>query len=196
MRIAAVAGPVAILRAAVAAMILLLGLHDSPAAAAGCGSRGGPGYRGPDGRCVTWADIGRTCGEPPTLRCTAESEHPNAAADPIDRAQIEIVDGDTVRIAGELVRLVGFDTPETGDDTARCDAERERGKKAAARLAELLGTGPLEIRYRKHRDQYGRRLARLTVNGENIGQTLIREQLAVRYRGSGPKMDWCPRSRR
>jgi len=29
------------------------------------GDRGGPGYRGPSGRCVGWADIGKTCGNPP-----------------------------------------------------------------------------------------------------------------------------------
>ncbi len=25
----------------------------------GCGCRGGPGYRGPDGKCVGWVNIGR-----------------------------------------------------------------------------------------------------------------------------------------
>jgi hypothetical protein len=39
---------------------------------AACGDRGGPGYRGPDGRCVGWADIGKTCGTPPTQRCAPE----------------------------------------------------------------------------------------------------------------------------
>lgn len=120
----------------------------------------------------------------------------SATADPIDRARIAIVDGDTIRIDGQTVRLVGFDAPETGDDTARCDAERERGKKAAARLAELLADGDIAIRYRKRRDLYGRLLGRLTVNGKNVGATLIRERLAVRYQGRGPKMDWCPRYRR
>jgi hypothetical protein len=54
----------------------------SPAHGA-CGDRGGPGYRGPSGRCVGWADIGRTCGSPPTTRCTAErtSDGADAAAD-------------------------------------------------------------------------------------------------------------------
>ena len=37
-----------------------------------CGDRGGPGYRSPSGRCVGWADIGKTCGNPPSTRCTAE----------------------------------------------------------------------------------------------------------------------------
>jgi hypothetical protein len=41
-------------------------------ATSGCGSRGGPGYRGPDGKCVGWANIGRICGSPPEARCSAE----------------------------------------------------------------------------------------------------------------------------
>ena len=104
MRIAAVAGPVAMLQAAVAAMILLLGLCDSPAAAAGCGSLGGPGYRGPDGRCVGWADIGRTCGNPPTV-CTENSvlidyviESPNVSGD--DRSVMLLAD--PVRLAVQV----------------------------------------------------------------------------------------------
>ena len=47
-------------------------------ACSGCGCRGGPGYRGPDGRCVGWSDIGRTCGDPPSTRCAPEG--PNAGA--------------------------------------------------------------------------------------------------------------------
>jgi len=37
------------------------------------------GYRGPNGRCVGWSDIGRTCGDPPSTRCTPEG--PNAGAE-------------------------------------------------------------------------------------------------------------------
>lgn len=37
-----------------------------------CGDRGGPGYRGPNGQCVSWVSIGKVCGCPPTTRCTAE----------------------------------------------------------------------------------------------------------------------------
>jgi len=45
---------------------------------AACGTRGGPGYRGPDGKCVGWADIGRKCGNPPSTRCTPEQAQPLA----------------------------------------------------------------------------------------------------------------------
>jgi hypothetical protein len=45
----------------------------------GCGCKGGPGYRAANGRCVGWAEIGRTCGSPPTLRCTPELADQDAA---------------------------------------------------------------------------------------------------------------------
>ena len=38
----------------------------------GCGCRGGPGYRGPDGHCVGWAKLNKICGNPPT-RCSYEA---------------------------------------------------------------------------------------------------------------------------
>jgi hypothetical protein len=59
------------------ALVTYLVMISSPAPAA-CGERGGPGYRGPNGRCVGWMDIGRTCGHPPTLRCTPEMANPGA----------------------------------------------------------------------------------------------------------------------
>jgi hypothetical protein len=58
-------------------------LFTEAEACSGCGCRGGPGYRAPDGRCVGWADIGRKCGSPPTTRCTPEG--PNAGAEDATR---------------------------------------------------------------------------------------------------------------
>ncbi|AVO46089.1 hypothetical protein C6569_13975 [Phreatobacter cathodiphilus] len=43
----------------------------------GCGCRGGPGYRGPDNRCVGFRQLDRVCGVPPTTRCTFEGSSPN-----------------------------------------------------------------------------------------------------------------------
>jgi hypothetical protein len=57
---------------------VLAALVISSPAIAECGSRGGPGYRGPDGKCVGWANIGKVCGNPPTTNCTPEMAHPNA----------------------------------------------------------------------------------------------------------------------
>jgi hypothetical protein len=38
----------------------------------GCGCKGGPGYRAPDGSCVGYANLIRECGPPPHARCRRE----------------------------------------------------------------------------------------------------------------------------
>lgn len=39
----------------------------------GCGCKGGPGYRGPNGKCVGFRDLDRVCGVPPETRCVFEN---------------------------------------------------------------------------------------------------------------------------
>jgi hypothetical protein len=38
----------------------------------GCGCKGGPGYRGPDKKCVGYANIIQVCGPPPHSNCVRE----------------------------------------------------------------------------------------------------------------------------
>lgn len=54
-------------------VVVAIAVSTALEAASGCGSRGGPGYRGPNGRCVGWDELGRICGTPPTTRCSSES---------------------------------------------------------------------------------------------------------------------------
>ena len=58
---------------------IALFLLSSPEALARCGSRDGPGYRGPDGKCVGRAALNRVCGKPWTTRCTKESSDQTAS---------------------------------------------------------------------------------------------------------------------
>jgi hypothetical protein len=58
--------------------LILLALPAKTFAA--CGARGGPGYRGPDQKCVSWANLRRVCGTPPTTNCTAEMVAESAGA--------------------------------------------------------------------------------------------------------------------
>ncbi len=70
----------------VALASLLSLIYGSTALAChGCGCQGGPGYRGPDGKCVSWSKIRSVCGSPPTKNCTAEL--PNKGAE--DAAKIK-----------------------------------------------------------------------------------------------------------
>jgi hypothetical protein len=49
--------------------------HSVPACrigCSGCGCKGGPGYRGPDNKCVGYANIIQVCGPPPHAGCVRE----------------------------------------------------------------------------------------------------------------------------
>lgn len=43
-----------------------------PVVCKGCGCKGGPGYRGPNGKCVGYHEIISACGPPPHQGCTPE----------------------------------------------------------------------------------------------------------------------------
>src|SRR5262249_60363103 len=68
-------------------------------------------------------------------------------AEPIDPADIRVIDGDTIRVyhVQPNVRLVGFNAPEIRN--AACEAEAELGAKATRRLRDLIREGHLEFQY-------------------------------------------------
>jgi endonuclease YncB( thermonuclease family) len=66
-----------------------------------------------------------------------------AVASPVTARNYRAIDGDTIVIGSEHLRVVGLDTPET--KFAACAAERSQGLRAQRRLQELLNTGPVAI---------------------------------------------------
>lgn len=104
------------------------------------------------------------CPPPPTARVTC------------------VVDGDTVWIAREKIRLLDIDAPEM---EGKCAAERALAVRSRDRLAELLRARRVTIA-REGTDRYGRTLARL----DDVGQQLVREGLAKRW---GDRRGWCGR---
>lgn len=115
------------------------------------------------------------------------------------RATVERwVDGDTLDVTLDLgfhtyrrerLRLLatagGVDAPEL---TSRDPAERERARAATLRAAMLAPVGSAVIVQTQRaaagdpRDGFGRFLARVTVGGLDVGDTLIAEGLAEPYR--------------
>jgi endonuclease YncB( thermonuclease family) len=126
-----------------------------------------------------------------------------ANAAPIESSQITILDGDTIRVAGETFRLVGFDAPETY--RARCSSERDLGNRATFRLRQLVAGGGLDLERvvcscptgteGTRRCNYGRSCGVLKARGQDVGATLIAEGLAHTYtcgRTSCPPRElWC-----
>ena len=119
-------------------------------------------------------------------------------------ANVEATDGDTLHDNRRNTdyRVHGIDTPET--DRAKCAAERALGDAASARVTALLAgasevraTAAWEPRTRSRWpvDGFGRRLARIEIDGRDLGEILIAEGLAKPWNGEGAHPDWCGAAR-
>ena len=88
-------------------------------------------------------------------------------------------DGDTLRLGGDRIRLIGLDAPEL--DQTCIDASGTTwscGRESSQRLHELIGNGTVSCAT-EGRDKYGRYLGRCTVDGKDLGATLVAEGFAV-----------------
>ena len=81
---------------------------------------------------------------------------------------IYTIDGDTLRMGSERIRLRGIDTPELNEPG---------GQAARQRLEQLLQEGPIRI-VPHGQDVYGRTVADVFVNGRNVAEVLKREGFA------------------
>lgn len=99
-----------------------------------------------------------------------------------------VVDGDTIWIGGDKVRIADIDAPET--HPPRCAREAELGDRATLRLRELLNAGAVTLtRIDRDTDRYGRLLRTVEVDGRGVGDTLVAEGLARWY--GGGRQPWC-----
>lgn len=81
---------------------------------------------------------------------------------------IHTIDGDTIRMGPERIRLRGIDTPELSEPG---------GQAARQRLEQLLQEGPVRI-VPHGQDVYGRTVADVFVNGRNVADVMKREGFA------------------
>jgi endonuclease YncB( thermonuclease family) len=99
-----------------------------------------------------------------------------------------VVDGDTLWIQGQKVRVADIDAPETHD--YRCPQEKALGDRATQRLIQLVNSGSVSLQpIDRDEDRYGRKLRIVSVNGTSIGDTLVSEGLARYYEGG--RKPWC-----
>lgn len=129
-----------------------------------------------------------------TVGCGLAWPHLQGAPGRVPRAAearvVRVIDGDTVvLVTGELVRILNIDTAEM-PPRARCGREAALARQAKARLRSLLEHGEIElVRRGRDQDRYGRLLRLVRVGGQDVGEVLVREGLAQRWRGN--KAEWC-----
>lgn len=103
---------------------------------------------------------------------------PAVASDPLE-GQTSVVDGDTIEIHGQRIRLAGIDAPESDQLCRDADSALYRcGQKAANDLAAFIDGRPVQC-IEVDRDRYGRAVAVCTVGGVDLADWLVRSGLAL-----------------
>ena len=141
--------------------------------------------------------LGTSCANTPPAKPIAWTSAPtslaratfcdNAACEPVT---VTIANGQTFVIHRwgnhrEQVKIANIATP-TGK--AKCAAERDLGRRAMSRLSQLLDGATLTMA-RISQDGSSPTIAMVSVNGRDVGNTLIRERLA--FPAEPRSRSWC-----
>lgn len=118
---------------------------------------------------------------------------------PIPAEVVEVVDGDTLRVRAQIwldqtvetrVRIIGIDAPELHNSS--CDAERDAGERARARLAQLAQSRKVVLEDIRPDKYGGRVLARVRGTNGDLGRDMLEDGYALPYSGSN-RGKWCRR---
>ena len=98
------------------------------------------------------------------------------------QGRVRFIDGDTLWVGRERVRLFGIDAPEK-DQSCRTDQGADwRCGLWATRQARAMFDGQTARYERLDVDRYDRTVARCFVQNRDIGAALVRDGIAVVYR--------------
>lgn len=85
-----------------------------------------------------------------------------------------VIDGDTLELAGQRVRLEGIDAPESAQSCAKADGAAWPCGQAAASALRALVAGKTVVCDRTGEDKYGRTLGLCFAEGNDINGALVR----------------------
>ena len=91
-----------------------------------------------------------------------------------------IVDGDTITISGNKIRLNGIDTPEQNQTCRKASVTWRCGYEATETLRNWTYTKEVRC-VGDTKDRYGRLIANCFVDGYNVNARLVYEGLALAY---------------
>lgn len=103
---------------------------------------------------------------------------------------VRVIDGDTIVVRSEHIRLAGINAPEI---KGQCADESAVALLAKERVVELVMGANLVID-RSGRDKYGRTLATVVAGDREIGKILVEEGLAKTWEKKmrpGLANYWC-----
>lgn len=95
--------------------------------------------------------------------------------------RVSVVDGDTLEIRGQRIRLWGADAPESRQTCERRGETYRCGNEAANALAGWIGQRTVTCTPRGRPDRYRRIVATCTVSGEDVAAWLVRNGHALDF---------------
>jgi len=95
--------------------------------------------------------------------------------------QATVIDGDTIEIHGQRIRLFGIDAPESRQTCEAAGEIYRCGQQAALALSDFTGRQVVSCEDRG-RDRYGRVVAVCSAGGEDLGAWLVSNGLALAFR--------------
>ena len=125
-------------------------------------------------------------------------EAPNARCVSAPVRDVLAVDGDTFELqrltdrGSERIRLrlIGWDSPETGNGAA-CPAEDTLGQKVETRAKELFEAAQTLTFKPEGNDRFGRIRAHVYLDGTHIGWLLAKDGLSKPWLSETVKPTWC-----
>ena len=99
----------------------------------------------------------------------------------IKSQDIQITDGDTIKINGEKIRFSGIDAPELKQTCTKNEVKNSCGIMARQLLIDKIGDNKVSC-IKESKDQYKRILAECFVNNESLSSYLVRNGYAFAYR--------------
>ena len=113
------------------------------------------------------------------LALSATSTAP-AAAESL-AGQASVIDGDTVEIHGQRIRLFGIDAVESRQRCSRGGKQWNCGQDSAFALADRIGRSAIDCRG-VERDRYDRLVAVCFKGSEDLNRWMVEQGWAVAYR--------------
>lgn len=102
-----------------------------------------------------------------------------ARADVSGKARV--IDGDTIEVAGQRIRLHGIDAPESGQACEVDGKAWQCGQAATRALSRAIGAHSVTCEERD-RDRYKRIVAVCSVGNRDLGALMVSEGFALAYR--------------